>query len=95
MARRSFPDKVIELEEQWGDHLCETGRHEAAISHYLESGHSEKAVDAAISAREWTKAMEILEIMERSPTTTQYYAKIAEHFEAEGEYDVCHLFIKI
>jgi intraflagellar transport protein 172 len=55
----------------------------------VECGSSEKAVDASISAKEWPKALEILEVLERTPNTSQYYARIAEHFEAEGEYDVC------
>jgi hypothetical protein len=39
-------------------------------------------------AKEWSKALEILNVLERTPITAQNYAKIAEHFEAIGEYDV-------
>lgn len=35
VARSSFPDKVIQLEEAWGDWLAGNGSHETAISHFL------------------------------------------------------------
>ncbi|KAI6244211.1 Intraflagellar transport protein osm-1 [Aphelenchoides fujianensis] len=38
IARVSFPEKVIELEEEWADFLFDSGSYEAAISHFLECG---------------------------------------------------------
>ncbi|KAI6232370.1 Intraflagellar transport protein osm-1 [Aphelenchoides besseyi] len=87
VARIAFPDKVIELEEEWGDYLFESGSHDAAISHFLECGKTEKAANAAIWAKEWEKALEILEVLESGPNISEFYIRIAEHFEADGEYD--------
>jgi hypothetical protein len=36
------------------------------LGSFLECGQSEKAAEAAISAKEWPKALEILEVLERS-----------------------------
>ena len=38
LARRSFPDEVVRLEEQWGDKLVEEKQLDAAINHYIEAG---------------------------------------------------------
>ncbi len=43
LARRDFPSKVIQLEEEWGDWLMSQKSMDAAINHYIESGSSLKA----------------------------------------------------
>uniref|UniRef100_A0A914YF32 ELP1 TPR domain-containing protein n=1 Tax=Panagrolaimus superbus TaxID=310955 RepID=A0A914YF32_9BILA len=35
VARFSFPEEVVKLEEEWGDDLYSSGKYEAAISHFL------------------------------------------------------------
>ena len=55
LARREFPQQVVTLEEDWGDHLCHLKQVDMAISHYIEAGQSTKAIEAAISARQWTR----------------------------------------
>lgn len=62
LARRAFPDDVVRLEEQWGDHLADEKQLDAAINHYIEAGRTIKALDAAISARQWKKAVQIIQV---------------------------------
>ena len=57
LARRSFPGRVVELQEQWGDYLVSQKQIDMAINHYIEAGSFQKAVEAAISARQWSKAV--------------------------------------
>ncbi|CAD5229200.1 unnamed protein product [Bursaphelenchus okinawaensis] len=86
VARSRFPEKVTELEEKWGDWLCNTGDYSSAISHYLESGVNSKAVDAAIRGKEWAKAIEVVATLSKEESR-EFYEKLARHFEANGEYD--------
>ena len=46
-----------------------------------------KAVDAAISSRQWTKAVQILEVLRDNPKSEVYYKKIADHYANIGEYE--------
>lgn len=87
ISRFSFPEQVVHLEEEWGDFLCSEGKYDAAINHYLEGGNSLKAADAAVRAKEWGKALQILEVLDHGENTSQHYAKIAQHFEATGDYE--------
>ena len=38
LARVAYPNEVVGLEEQWGDHLCVQKQYDAAIMHYIEAG---------------------------------------------------------
>lgn len=38
LARSAFPNEVVSLEEQWGNHLSSQKQYESAILHYIESG---------------------------------------------------------
>lgn len=56
-----IPD-VVSLEEKWGDFLVSQKQQDAAISHYIEAGNTIKALEAAISARQWKKSMQIMQV---------------------------------
>jgi intraflagellar transport protein 172 len=49
-----------------------------------------KALDAAVRARQWNKAVQIVDVVDNSELAKQYYGKIAEHYASIGEYDVSH-----
>lgn len=53
---------MVQLEEEWGDELLSNKQADAAISHFIEAGRTIKALDAAITARQWKKAMHIIEV---------------------------------
>lgn len=49
-----------------------------------------KAVDAAIDSRQWSKAVQILELQD-SAMSSKYYKKIADHYASIGDYEVLRL----
>lgn len=61
LARRHFPAQVVPLEEEWGDWLMGQHQVDAAINHFIEAGCSMKAVEAALAARQWSKAAAVLD----------------------------------
>ncbi|XP_067274021.1 intraflagellar transport protein 172 homolog [Pseudorasbora parva] len=94
LARIAFPAEVVKLEEVWGDYLVQQKQLDAAINHYIEAGRSTKAIEAAIAARQWKKALHILELQEDT-TTARYYLKIAQHYASVQEFEVAErLFVK-
>ncbi|WAR22903.1 IF172-like protein [Mya arenaria] len=86
LARYAFPADVVRLEEEWGDFLVSQKQLDAAINHFIEAGAIPKAVDAAISSRQWAKAVQILELQDSS-LASKYYKKIADHYASIGEYE--------
>ncbi|CAG9816108.1 unnamed protein product [Phaedon cochleariae] len=86
LARQVSPDKVVQFEEEWGDSLVETKQMDAAISHYIEAGCSLKALEAAVGARQWKKAVHIVKVIGDPDTVQKYYVVIANHFSIIKEY---------
>lgn len=94
LARIAFPAEVVKLEEAWGDYLVQQKQMDAAINHFIEAGCSLKAIEAAIAARQWKKAVHILELQEDS-SAGKYYVKIAQYYTSMQEYEVAEqLFVK-
>nr|XP_057921402.1 intraflagellar transport protein 172 homolog [Doryrhamphus excisus] len=94
LARHAFPAEVVKLEEAWGDYLVQQKQMDAAITHFIEAGCSIKAVEAAIAARQWKKAVHILELNE-DPSAAVYCLKIAQHYASMQELEVAEqLFVK-
>ncbi|KAA8582872.1 hypothetical protein FQN60_015418, partial [Etheostoma spectabile] len=87
LARLTFPAEVVKLEEAWGDYLVQQKQMDAAINHFIEAGCSLKAIEAAIAARQWKKAVHILELQEDS-SAGKYYVKIAQHYASMQDYEL-------
>ena len=86
LARQSFPNEVIKLESEWGDHLVRSKQMDAAINHYIEAGNSGRAIEAAIAAQQWQKAQDILEqTVADTETHAKYYKLLAEHYNKTKE----------
>ncbi|KAJ9466254.1 Intraflagellar transport protein 172 [Diplonema papillatum] len=82
LSRRKFPAYVVSLEDEWGDWLVEQKQVDAAINHYTEAHQEMKAVTSAINARQWTKAIQILDMQDQhDPTVLRHYKTIATHYE--------------
>ena len=47
-----------------------------------------KALDAAVRARQWVKAAQIVEVVEDTEQAKQYFGKIAEHYASINELEV-------
>jgi len=87
LARRMFPKEVINLERQWGDWLVHNKQLDAAVNHYIESGQYIQAIESAISARQWTKAVQIVDSQDPE-IAKKFYQKIAQHFQELQNYEV-------
>ncbi|XP_042302841.1 LOW QUALITY PROTEIN: intraflagellar transport protein 172 homolog [Sceloporus undulatus] len=94
LARSAFPAEVVKLEEAWGDHLVQQKQLDAAINHYIEARCAIKAIEAAIGARQWKKAIYILDMQDQK-IATKYYPRIAQHYAALQEYEIAEeLYVK-
>ncbi|CBZ50995.1 putative selective LIM-binding factor [Neospora caninum Liverpool] len=87
LSREVRPSDVVEIEEEWGDWLL--GRHEpdAALNHFLEAACSRKAVEAALKAKQWKRALECLQDLiatEGEDTARPYLLDLAKTFTAMG-----------
>lgn len=80
LARKSFPDEVISLEQEWAEWLVSQKQLEGAVHHYIEAGQYKKALNCAIQARQWKRAEQILENLPKREAKA-YYARIARHYE--------------
>ncbi|XP_027053913.1 intraflagellar transport protein 172 homolog [Pocillopora damicornis] len=85
LSRAAFPREVVKLEEAWGDYLVSQKQLDAAINHYIEAGCSIKAIEAAIQARQWNKAVQIVELQDDN-VAERYYHQIAQHYSQVQEY---------
>lgn len=87
LAKRNSPELITALHEKWGDYLMAENQKENAIYHFIEAGSIIKAVEAAISARQWSKAIQMLASL--SDSEGKYYCvKIAEQLEESKQYEL-------
>ncbi|EFP04115.1 CRE-OSM-1 protein [Caenorhabditis remanei] len=87
LARFAYPEKVVDLEQEWGLHLEYIGQYDAAVNHFVEANDLKKAVEAAIRAKEWPKALSIVENIQDQKVRTGYYGEIADHYSSKGEFE--------
>jgi intraflagellar transport protein 172 len=80
LSRRHFPSQVVELQESWGDWLVNQKQVDMAINHFIEANCSTKAIEAALSARQWQKAAQFAENLDLE-AARPYYKRIARHYE--------------
>ncbi|RZF39607.1 hypothetical protein LSTR_LSTR001128 [Laodelphax striatellus] len=80
LARSHSPKEVVNLEEEWGDYLVSNKQLDAAINHYIEAGKTVKALDAAMGARQWKKAVQIIQVIDDPSLVEQHYGQLARHF---------------
>lgn len=85
IARVVSPDEVTVLEEEWGDHLVQKRQLDASISHYIEAGSTIKALDAAMGAKQYRKAVQIVKVLDDSEEIKKYGAELAEHLSSAGD----------
>jgi intraflagellar transport protein 172 len=61
LAKRHFPQQVINLEEEWGNWLVSQKQLDLAIEHYVQARIFPKAVEAAIASRKWNRAIQLVQ----------------------------------
>eukprot|EP00697_Spironema_sp_BW2_P009375 gnl/Spiro4/24229_TR12030_c0_g1_i1.p1 gnl/Spiro4/24229_TR12030_c0_g1~~gnl/Spiro4/24229_TR12030_c0_g1_i1.p1 ORF type:complete len:1700 (+),score=346.14 gnl/Spiro4/24229_TR12030_c0_g1_i1:76-5175(+) len=91
LARRNFPDRVVDLESEWGDHLMAQKQPEAAAKHYIEAHKPEKAMEAAVSGRLWQAALQFLPSLDEK-SAAPYYKPLAVHFDLVHEHALAEQF---
>lgn len=85
LARNISPDEVVQLEEQWGDWLVSKRQMDASISHYIEAGATVKALDAAVAAKQWKKAVQIARVLDDPVETKKYALDLSNHLAFSGD----------
>ncbi|KAK0173296.1 hypothetical protein PV328_006513 [Microctonus aethiopoides] len=96
LARSVEPNSVVTLEKEWGHHLATNGHHDAAINHYIEAGETAQALNSAINARQWRKALQIVQVIDSdNPKIQDQCAKLGEYFASIGDTNLAeNLFIR-
>jgi intraflagellar transport protein 172 len=85
LCRHASPGQVVRLEEEWGDYLAGLKQWDAACNHYMQAGSGLKAVNAAVEAGQWTKAVGILDSLEPG-AAKPYLRKIAQRYASTKNY---------
>ena len=57
LCRSHFPQQVVDLEDAWGEHLVGNRQWDAAVHHFIEANNIDRAIDAALLAQQWTRAV--------------------------------------
>ncbi|KAF7494559.1 Intraflagellar transport protein -like protein [Sarcoptes scabiei] len=84
LAREYAPDQVVALELQYAEYLLRDLNDPASsINHFIEAGKSDRALEAAVKAKQFDRAAEIAQILETIPI--QYGKKIAEYYVSKNE----------
>jgi intraflagellar transport protein 172 len=86
LSRKQFPDKVMRLEEAWGDYLVSQKQMDMAINHYIEGNVPTKAVEAALNSRQWAKAGQLVETLD-DDIALPYYRRLARHYQDAQNYE--------
>ncbi|RHY72165.1 hypothetical protein DYB30_002007 [Aphanomyces astaci] len=86
LSRRVFPDRVMKLEESWGDYLVSQKQMDMAINHYIEGNVPTKAVEAALNSRQWAKAGQMVETLD-DDIALPYYRRLARHYQDAQQFE--------
>lgn len=62
ICRDTKPTDVVKLEGEWAEYLMTQRQFDAAISHFIEAGHTARALEASVKAGQWRKAKQIIEV---------------------------------
>eukprot|EP00388_Colpodella_angusta_P012990 GDKJ01032737.1.p1 GENE.GDKJ01032737.1~~GDKJ01032737.1.p1 ORF type:complete len:1590 (-),score=430.57 GDKJ01032737.1:125-4765(-) len=90
LARQHNQHRVVDIMMEWAAWIRSQGDVEGACSRYVEAGAYSHAVEAALGARMWKKAEQLLEAhaprgSESSPEDAVYnplFAQLAEHYKS-------------
>ncbi|XP_068142396.1 LOW QUALITY PROTEIN: intraflagellar transport protein 172 homolog [Drosophila tropicalis] len=87
LARVVAPQEVTALEEQWGDWLVGRKQLDASINHYIEAGATQKALEAAVGAKQWRKAVQIAKVLDEPELIQRYALDLSKHLAFAGDLD--------
>ena len=78
LCRKEFPAQVVRLYEEWGDYAVTQKQWDAASNHYIQASAGVKAINASIEARQWKRAIDILDSIDPKEAKP-YYRRIAQN----------------
>ncbi|XP_031636976.1 intraflagellar transport protein 172 homolog isoform X2 [Contarinia nasturtii] len=84
LARSVSPEEVTTLEEEWGDWLVSRRQADASISHYIEAGATSKALEAAVNAKQWLKAVQIARVLDEPDEIKQFSVELSKQLSQMG-----------
>lgn len=87
LARKCFPGRVVELQEQWGDYLVSQKQIDMAINHYIEAKVYQKAIEAALNARQYSRALQLVDAIDVD-SARPYYKQLARYYEDSRQYEL-------
>ena len=58
---------------------------DASISHYIEAGATQKALDAAMGAKQFRKAVQIAKVLDDPDEVKKYAVELSEHLSMIGD----------
>ena len=64
-----------------------------AINHYIEAGKSFKAIEAGISAKQWKKAVMLLDSLDPIESGKPYFLQLASHFQEIRDYSLAEKYL--
>eukprot|EP00698_Gefionella_okellyi_P025059 TRINITY_DN9055_c0_g1_i1.p1 TRINITY_DN9055_c0_g1~~TRINITY_DN9055_c0_g1_i1.p1 ORF type:complete len:1722 (-),score=456.28 TRINITY_DN9055_c0_g1_i1:33-5198(-) len=85
LARRAYPDEIIPLEEAWGDWFMQHKQPHNAMERFLQAFKYNKALEAAIAAKQWNMVLQVAEQLSDSEARPQLY-KVGKMLEEAGDY---------
>lgn len=86
LSRREFQDEVVSLEGKYGEYLLtELNDPASAISHLIEAGKTERALEAAIKAGQFDRASQISMVLEKVPA--HHARQIADYYASREDID--------
>jgi intraflagellar transport protein 172 len=94
LARRTAPARVVELEKGWGDFLMSQRQPEAAVARYIEARAHTDAITAAIAARQFARAAELVaDTLGSDPVAARpFWRRLAGAAVARGALDEAERF---
>ena len=87
LAKRHFPQMVVQLEDEWGDWLVAQKQVENAVNHYKEAGAHMKAIEACIASRQWSRAVHMVQT-QSTEIARPFYEQIAKHYADVRQLDL-------
>jgi intraflagellar transport protein 172 len=61
---------------------------DSAINHFIEAGKSQKAIESAISAKQWKKAVAVIDTLQANTASKTNLMAIARHFSQAKDFPV-------
>jgi intraflagellar transport protein 172 len=91
LAKKSFQNHVVTLEEEWGDWLVSQRQLDQAVDHFIQAGVFNKAIESALSARNWNRAVNLVK-NKPADQVRPYQIQIARHYAEIRKYEQAETF---